>query len=242
MAAFFVIGIVSLPQLKRETFPDIAPQEVSITAVYPGASAEDVEDAICRRIEDAVEGVEALEEIRCEALENTASVVAKMVEGDDLDRFLDDVKTEVEAIDSFPADVERPVVKELGRLDFVAAVAITGPMNASDLKAYAEQVKDRMMRLDLVSQVTVSGFSDREILVEIPAQALRRHGLSITDIAETVGRQSLNLPGGVMETTDADVLVRFDDERLTPAQFRDLVVVAGESGGEVRLGDIANHI
>ncbi|WP_404384605.1 efflux RND transporter permease subunit [Caenispirillum salinarum] len=239
MAAFFVIGLFALPQLKRETFPDIAPQEISINAVYPGASAEDVEDAVCQRIEEAVESVEGLEEVRCEARENTASAVAKMIEGQDLDRFLDDVKTEVEAINSFPADVERPVVKQLGRVDFVAAVAITGPMSASDLKAYAEQVKDRMIRLPEVSQVSVTGFSEREILVEIPAEALRRHGLSITDIADTIGRQSLNLPGGVMETADADMLVRFDDERLTPAQFRNLVVVAGDTGGEVRLGEIA---
>lgn len=239
MLAFFVVGLASLPHLKRETFPDIAPQEISITAVYPGASAEDVEDAVCQRIEDAVEGVEGLEEVRCEARENTASAVARMIEGEDLDRFLDDVKTEIDAIDSFPADVERPVVKQLGRVDFVAAVALTGPMSASDLKAYAEQVKDRLIRLDQVTQVSIAGFSDREILVEIPAEALRRHGLSITDIADTVGRQSLTLPGGVMETADADVLVRFDDERLTPAQFQDLEVVASRTGSTIRLGDIA---
>lgn len=239
MLAFIVVGLFALPSLKRETFPDIKPDEVQITAAYPGAAAEDVEDAVCQRIEDAVEGVEGLDEVRCEARESTAQAVAKMLEGNDIERFLDDVKSEVEAIDSFPADVERPIVKQLGRVDFVAAIAVSGPMAPSDLKRYAEILKDRLMQLPRISQVSIKGFSEREILIEVDADALRRHGLSITDVAETVGRQSLNLPGGVMETDAADVLVRFDDERVTPQQFRDLVILSGERGGEVRLSDIA---
>lgn len=239
MAAFIVIGVFALPSLKRETFPDIDPDEVQVQAVYPGASAEDVEDAICQRVEDAVEGVEGRDEVRCEAREGVAVAVAKMLEGTDLDRFTDDVRTAVDAIDGFPADVERPTIRQLGRIDFVASVAITGPMGDSDLKSYAEQVKNRLLRLDEVTQVTVRGFSDRQYRIEVSAEALRRHGLSITDVAETVGRQSLNLPGGIVETGDADVLVRFDDERVTSQTLGDLVIVGGASGGQVRLADVA---
>lgn len=239
MGAFIVIGLFALPELKRETFPDIKPEDVQITAVYPGASAEDVEDAVCQRIEEAVEGVEGLNEVRCEARENTAQAIANMREGDDIERFTEDVKSEVEAIDSFPDDVERPIVKQLGRTDFVASIAVTGPMSPSDLKSHAEAVKDRLLRLDRVSQVTVNGFSDRQIMVEVDADALRRHGLSITDVSDAVARQSLNLPSGVMETDDADVLVRFDDERIAADSFADIVVLGAAGGGQVRLGDIA---
>ncbi|SOE00096.1 efflux RND transporter permease subunit [Caenispirillum bisanense] len=239
MLAFFVVGLFTLPSLKRETFPDIDPDEVQIQAVYRGASAEDVEDAVCQRVEDAVEGVEGLDETRCEAREGVAVAVAKMIEGTDLDRFTDDVRTAVDAIDGFPPDVERPTIKQLGRIDFVASVALTGPMGASDLRSYAEAVKARALRVPELSQVTIRGFSDRQYRIEVSADALRRHGLSITDVADVVGRQSLNLPGGVVETGAADVLVRFDDERVTPQRLGDLVIVGGAAGGQVRLADIA---
>ncbi len=239
MAAFIIIGLFSLPALKRETFPDIAPDEVQVRAIYPGASAADVEDAICQRIEDAVEGVEGLDESRCEAREGLAVAVAKMREGGDLDRFTDDVRSAIDGIDGFPADVERPVIKQLGRIDFVASLSLTGPMSASHLKAYAETVKSRLLQVPLITQVEIRGFSDRQFRIEVSAEALRRHGLSITDVADVVGRQSLTLPGGVVETRDADVLVRFDDERLTPRTLAELVVIGSPGGGQVRLGDIA---
>ncbi|MBF0393185.1 MAG: efflux RND transporter permease subunit [Alphaproteobacteria bacterium] len=239
MALIIVVGLLAMPTLKRETFPDIKPDQVEVRAVYPGASAEDVEDAVCQRVEDAVEGVEGLDEVRCEAREGVAIAVAKLLEGTNIRTFLDDVKTEVEGIDAFPAEVERPTVRELGRVDFVASVAVTGPMSPSDLKAYAEQLKDRLVRLDQVTQVGIRGFSDRRIRIEVPAAMLRRHALSINDVAAAIERRSLNLPGGVVETRQNDLLVRFDDERRRAAEFADLVVVAGRGGGEIRLGSIA---
>ena len=107
-----LLGISVLTDLQRETFPDFAAQELEIQVVYPGASAEDVEEAICQRIEDVVDGVNDLEEIRCLAREGMASAVVEMSEGGDLPRFLDDIKTEVEAIDNFPEEIEVPVIRE----------------------------------------------------------------------------------------------------------------------------------
>ena len=230
---------MSISSIKRETFPDIPSRNVEVLVVYPGASAEEAEEAICQRIEDAVENVQGISETRCDARENRATATLEMVEGGDLDLFFSDIKTEVEAIDGFPDEVEDPVVRQLGRTDFVAAVAVTGPMAPTDLKAYAEQLKDELLLTGAVSRVDIKGFSDRQIRIEIPAQILRQYGISVDDIAAAVARQSVDLPAGTIETSDTDVTVRFDDQRRNPLEFDRLIVVGAKTGGEVRLGDIA---
>lgn len=234
-----VLGLSALPGLQRETFPDFAAQELQITVAYPGASAEDVEEAICQRLEDAIDGINDVEEMRCEAREGVSISVVEMTEGGDIQRFLDDVKSEVEAITAFPDEAEQPIIKELGRTDRVVAIAVTGAMPDSDLKAYAEQVKDQLQQLPEVSQVEVQGFSDHQLRIEVPARLLQQYGLSLSDIANAVARQGIDLPAGSLETRDKDLLLRFTDLRRTAEELADLVVVSADSGSEIRLGNIA---
>ena len=239
MLAFLAVGFVFAPSVKRETFPEIPPNSVQVIIPFPGAAAQEVEEALCQRVEEAVSRIDDLEETRCEARESLASAVMEMRDGGDLDRFLDDVKTQVAAIDDFPEDVETPVVRLLQGSDFVAAIAVAGPMDPRSLKAYAERMKRGLLGVPGVARVNVEGFSQRQIRIEAPASTLRQFGLSIRDLANAVASQSLKLPAGAVETRDATVLVRFDDERRDSREFEDLVVVASESGAAVRLGDIA---
>ena len=104
-------GILSLRNLRRETFPDFTSGEVRITVVYPGATAEDVEEVICSRVEDALDGVRFIEELRSEAREGVGVITAEMVEGADFRTFKVEIETEVDAIDDFPEDVEDPVLR-----------------------------------------------------------------------------------------------------------------------------------
>jgi multidrug efflux pump subunit AcrB len=240
MIIFIILGIIAAPKLQRATFPDFTAGEVQITVPYPGASAEEVEDAICQRIEDAVDGINDVEEIRCEAKEGLATAVIKLREGGNFDRFMDDVKTEIEAIDNFPEQTELPIIKALGRTDQVVSIAVTGPMSATDLKVYAEQIKDRLLLVPEISQVDIEGFSDHQIRIELPAHSLQQYGLSVADLANVISQQSINLPAGSIETQAENVLIRFVDERRTPQAFENLIVVANSSGAEIRLGDIAH--
>lgn len=239
MLLLLALGLMSLPSLKRETFPDFDPQKVEIRIVYPGASTEDVEEAICQRVEDAIDSINDVEEVICIAREGISTTAVEMVEGGDISRFMDDVKSEIEAIDNFPDEVELPVIKELGRTDQVASIAITGPMSESDLKAYAEQIKTRMLRDPDIAQINILGFSDHQLRIEIPKHILHRYSLNMSDIAQTIARQGVDLPSGSLETHDIDVLLRFTDLRRTPDELSELKVVSASSGAEIRLGDIA---
>lgn len=239
MLIFFAVGLYAAPRLVRETFPDFAANQVQITVAYPGATAETVEEAICQRIEDVLDGITDVEEVTSEAREGQATVVAEMAEGGDFRQFMDDVRTEVEAIDDFPDEAEDPVISELNRTDMVVGIAVSGPMSVPHLKMYAEQIKDRLQRLDLVSLVDIQGFSEHQIRIEIPAAMLMQFKLSMNDITDVIAKQSIDLPSGTIETEQGDILVRFADERKRVHEFEELVVKSGTTGAEIRLGDIA---
>lgn len=239
MVLFFLLGFFSVSDIRRETFPDFASTEVSVTAAYPGATAEDVEAAICDRIEEAVEGITGLTKVTSKAVEGAATVILEMVDGADPTEFLNDIKTEVEAISDFPEQVEDVIVKRLNRTDQVLAVAVTGPMSESHLKLYCEQLKEKLKKLPLVSQVEISGFSEHQIQVEIPYYHLMRLGLSLPDVQSIIENQSVDIPAGTIESRDTDYLIRLTEERRTVHDVGELVVVSGSGGGEIRLSDIA---
>ncbi|OQY50429.1 MAG: acriflavin resistance protein, partial [Desulfobacteraceae bacterium 4572_89] len=239
MVLFIVLGLISIADLKRETFPDFSTNAVEITITYPGASAADVESSLCQRVEDVIDSVANIAEVRSTAMENMASIVVDMVDQGNIIEFFNDIKTEVEAINDFPAEVENVIVKRVNRTDPVVSVAVTGPMSPVHLKFYCEDLKDRLKALDMVSQVEILGFSDHEFLIEIPFYNTMRLGLSVADIHDAVAAQSLDLPTGSLETRDSDILIRFSEERKTLDALEDLIVISGETGAEIRLGDIA---
>ncbi|MHC4937597.1 MAG: efflux RND transporter permease subunit [Planctomycetota bacterium] len=239
MLILLLMGVFSLPTLRRSTFPDFTEFKVEVRVLYPGAVAEDVEDAICRRIESAVESIEQLEEIVSEARENVGIVTLKMVEEGDMTMFLSDIKAEVEAIDDFPEKAEAPIIKELLRTEGVVSIAVAGDMSATDLKAYCEELKEKLLRVPEVSLVTIRGFAQRQFRIEVPASTLMQYGVSADDLARVVGAQSLDLPAGTIESDEIEVMVRFTDERRSVEEFENLVVVSGATGGEIRLGDVA---
>jgi len=239
MIAIILLGIQSLPALQRESFPQVQNDKVSIVVAYPGAVAEDIEDALCRRIEDALESISDIDEMICEASENKASATAIMIEGGDMVRFLDDVKSSIDSINNFPASAETPVIEELGRTDGVISIAISGPNDASVLKAYAEDVKLRLLAHARIANVKIKGFSDHQIRVEIKASQLRQFDLSLSDVATAMQNQSVNLPSGRLESDESDILIRFDDQRKSIEAVSDIVVLSSASGALVRLKDIA---
>ena len=239
MVAIVLLGLVSLPNLQRETFPEIENDKVQVSVPYRGATATEVEDAICQRLEEATESVVGLDEVRCESREGRGVATLVKMEGTDMARFLDDIKSGVDAIDDFPEDAELPITEELGRTGAVASIAITGPEDPITLKAYAEAVKSRLKKQANVADITIQGFSDHQLRIEIPAERLRQFGLSAADIANTIQKQSIGTPSGQLEGDQEDILLRFDDQRKGITALEELVVISGQSGAAIKLGQIA---
>ncbi len=239
MFAIMLLGIISLPSLQRETFPVLKNEKVQISIIYKGATTDEVEDAICRRIENGVESISDLDEIRCEAQEGLAKATAVMREEADMMRFLDDIKSAIDSINDFPDAIEPPVIEELGRTDAVVSVAITGPEDPVVLKAYAEDFKARLSANVALASVEIKGFATHQIRIEIPAWRLRQYGLSANDIARVIQQQSVGTPAGKLESSHEDILLRFDDQAKDITSFENMVVISNASGATIRLGDIA---
>ena len=239
MLTLLLLGITTLPNIKRETFPEFDPPYIMAGVVYPSASPQEVEESICVRMEDAVDGLANIEETRCEAIEGSARLILKLNEKADIGRMLVDVQTQINSINDFPNQIESPVVQELDWNEPVVDVAITADTTWPELKAYTEQLK-RTLKLDYdVSLVSVAGFSDHQYRIELDSQSIRQLGLSVGDIADQIGRQNVKLPSGNVETPDKNFLIRFDERRITPEELETLVVGSGANGSIIRLKDIA---
>ncbi|GIU54195.1 efflux RND transporter permease subunit [Shewanella sp. KT0246] len=239
MLAFFVVGLSSIGKIKRETFPEFSPPYIIASVVYPGASPAEVEESLCLRMEDAIDGLSDIEETKCDAQEGFASLTVKLTGDADMGRSLVDIQTEINAIKDFPSQIDPPTVKELDWAEPVVDIAIAADASLPHLKSYAEDLK-RRLKIDAgVNLVTVSGFSDHQIRVELNEADIRRLGLTVAEVADKVGRQNVQMPAGSVELSDKNLLIRFDERQITPDNLGKIIVSSNPEGGVVRLRDIA---
>ncbi|MEH6472744.1 MAG: efflux RND transporter permease subunit, partial [Halopseudomonas sp.] len=239
MGLFLLAGILALPDIKRETFPEIDKYEVKISVAYPGAAPVDVELGICKPLEDAMDGISFMEEKRCEARNSIGIMTLKMLEAGDFSEFMNDVNSAVDGVDSFPQDSETPIVEETGRTQAVVTLALIAELPAQDLKTLAEQVKQRILQSTGIPLVEIQGFGSREFQIQVPQDNLRQYGLSLQDIADKVNGQNVDMPAGELSTRSREYQIRFSDEKRTTDELAQLIVIHGDQGGELRLGDIA---
>jgi multidrug efflux pump subunit AcrB len=239
MVLFILLGIVTLPEIKRETFPEVKAYSVEIKVPYPGATPVDVEQGICLKLEDALDGISFVEEKSCQARQSIGLMTVKMFEQGDFSKFLDDVKSAVDGISDFPSESETATVTEVGRTQNVISVALTADIPRAELKTLAEKLKQKMLSHPDIPLVSIKGFSQRQLKVEVRNDDLRRYGLSMQSLANLIAKQDIDLPVGSIETTFRETQLRFSDERRSVSELADLVVLSGENGSEVRLGQIA---
>ncbi|AZR81299.1 efflux RND transporter permease subunit [Thiomicrospira sp. S5] len=233
-------GLISAPNLKRETFPDYEPVEANISIEYRGATAVDVEENICLRLINALSGVNHLEELTCRAQDNLADANAKMKPSGNSSQFLDDLRTEIDTIIDFPERARPPIIRERHRKDLVAAIAIHAQTSLPHLESYARQLEAKLRNINGVNDIELSGLSDRRWEIQVSRDQLQQHGLSIKDIAQTIQRQNIDLPIGTIETNDKEIQLRFVDQRRNVDALSSLPVIRSDSGAEITLGDIAN--
>ena len=240
MMAIIALGFASLGSLNKESFPQLKPSKVQVTVLYPGAAPADVEDGICNPLEDATDGISFLKEQECDARDNIAMFTLEMQEAGDIREFTDDIITAIDAIQNFPDNIEDPVIKQLGRINAVANVAITSDkLTSAELKALAEYYRDRLLAMPEIPIVTLGGFSTHQLQVLIRPDTQKKYSLGVRDIAGLVAAQALELPAGILEATETSYQIRFDNARKTAAELADLVIINTPDGGEIKLGDIA---
>ncbi|MEM9065436.1 MAG: efflux RND transporter permease subunit [Planctomycetota bacterium] len=241
MFAIIGAGLVFGVGLTREFFPQTDPNFVIVTAPYPGASPEEVETALARKIEDAVYDLDGVKELTTTASEGAASVRIEYEDGFDIDAAVADVKREVDALQDLPEDADRIVVDKLEPNLPVIVLSLMAGDDAEEreMKQAIRSIRNDLESLDGMGDVVLSGARRDEIVVEVRPEAVLEHRLSLPDISNRIRAEMRELPGGSVRTNLSNISVRVLATDEQADRVRDIVVKGGADGQVIRLGDIA---
>lgn len=240
MAVLLVGGALALLTVHQEEFPNINTQMVSITVPYLGAAPEESEQGVCVRIEEAIEGTEGIDKIHATAAEGACNVLAELDLEADANEALNEIKSRVDGINSFPAETEKPIVSKMVITRGVAQIAISGDTDERTLKEIGKEVRDDIAALDGISQVSLAYVRPYEISLEVSEYVLRRYGLTLDKVAQAVRNASLDMPGGSIRTEGGEILIRTQGQAYWGREFEDIVVVTRADGTKVTLSEVAD--
>lgn len=235
-------GVLSLFTIKKEVFPEFNADTISVSVVYLGAAPEEVEEGVCVRVEEALQGLEGIKRLRSTASENVGRVLIEVEQGADTRKVLDEVKARVDAISTFPEQTEQPVIQELLFRSQVINVAVSGDADERTLKHLGERVRDEILDLPGISQVELTNVRPYEISIEVSETTLRRYNLSFDEVVQAVRRSSLDLPGGSIKTDGGEILFRTKGQAYRGKQFEDIVLRSFPDGTRLKLGEVANIV
>ena len=242
MWVLVVGGLLALPRTHQEEFPNLEVDAVRISIPYLGAAPTEVESGVCVRVEEAIQGTEGIDRITSSASEGFCIVTAELVAGVDKTKLSNDIKSKVDAIDSFPAETETPVTAEITFIATVLQVALFGDADERTLKLLGQQLRDDLVALPAVSQVELMFARPYEISVEVSEQTLRRHGLTLAAVGRAIEQGSLDIPGGSLKTDGGEILLRTRGQAYVGREFEDIVVLTRADGTTVTLGEIATVV
>ena len=240
MLLIICAGLFSLYAIRKEAVPPIEPRMIEIGVAYPGAAPEEVEDGVIARIEEALENIDGIDEIRAWAFEGYGDVNVMLRTDTDISRAMDEVKIAIDSISTFPEEIERPQVsREVFRAQ-VMMIQFWGDVDEATLKRLADEARDDLARVPGVAAVNLLGARDFEIAIEVREETLRRYGLTLNAVAAAIRASSLDLPGGAIRTESGDVRLRTKGQAYTAADFERIVLRTNPDGTRLTVGDVAN--
>jgi len=242
MALLLVGGLTALPRIQQKAFPDIDIEIIQTAVTYLGAAPEEVEEGVCIRIEEAIQGIAGIEKITSSAAEGACGVSAELLQGYPVDRALSEIKNAVDSITTFPADTEKPIVSHPTIKRNTLQIAVAADAEERPLKVYGERIRDGIAALPGITQVELYNARDDEVSVEVPEYALRRYGLTFDEVVNAVRRGSLDRPGGSIKTEGGEVLLRTKGQAYTAADFEQIVVLTREDGTRLLLSDVGRVV
>ena len=239
-AGILVGGVVAALRLPRESFPETALGYVLITVPYPGANPEDVEESVCVKIEQAIEGIPGLGEVISFSKHDSGEVYAQFDPSiTPTTEVLRQIQDRVNTITTFPAETERPIVTETLVRNQVVNIGVHGDAPERTIKRVAEDIRRQLLVNPAISQVGLSGVRDYEVSIRLTEETLKRYGLTLQQVIDTIKRSSLDMPAGTVRTKGEEINVRTIGQKYTAPDFEDLVVIARPDGTSVTLEQIA---
>ena len=240
MGAILVVGIMAALRLPLELFPSIKLELVSVTTVFPGASAEDVEKLVTIPIEDEINDISGIKVIRSTSSEGLSQILAEIEAGEDTQKLAQDIRSEVSKVeDKLPEDAEDPITEEFDANFPLISVAIAGDVSKETLRTYGLSFEDEAKLVEGVDNVVTSGLGDPVFWVYVDPEKLRQSEISLEQIASAIDQKNLDLPGGAVEQGDAEFLVRVTGRVEEVDDLIYIPVKRNPDGRHILLKDVA---
>lgn len=238
---FAFLGIAGLLSLKSSFFPLQDSKVVTITIAYPGASPQEMEEGVVLKIEDNLRGLVGIDRFTSASSENTAVITVEAEKGYDIDVLLADVKNAVDKVPSFPSEMEPPVVAKQENLNKAIEFVVTGEnITLKTLKSIAREVETDLRNIDGISQLTLTGFPDEELVVSVDEDKLRAYELTFSEVSMAVASNNLLVTGGSIKTEAEDYLIRVNARSYYANELDNIILKTDASGAIIRLMDVAH--
>ncbi|RUO60610.1 efflux RND transporter permease subunit [Pseudidiomarina insulisalsae] len=239
MALIIITGIFMVFQVRKQMFPEVELNTISIQVPFPGAAPQEVEQGVLILIEDALEDVNGVERLVSTAREGGGSVTVEVESGYDPQVVMDEVKMLVDAIPNFPQQIENPNIYRIRPQRQVIWISVYGDMTERSQKELAKSIRDDLKDIGGITKVETVGARDYEISIEISEYDLQRYNLTFQQVVNAVRGTSVDVAGGSIRTPNGDILLRANNQAYFGDQFEDIVLINRPDGTSLTLGDIA---
>lgn len=273
LIASLLVGAISMIVMRREVFPEFALEILLVSVPYPGATPEECEEAICEKVEAVISGVDGIKKYTSVAREGFGYLVIELnADVKDVQKVLNDIRSQIDQIQSFPDSVEDPEVRQIVFKIPAISVGIIGPSaeemdpltRQKQLREIAESTRDDILQLEpvkpdnffrkvfhtliappgrnAISTAEIIAARDYQVDVEVPEDRMRNFGLSLEQIAQIIRLQNMEMPGGKMETASQEMLLRGKPREEYGEEIARIPVISLPNGDVVRVGDIGNVV
>lgn len=239
MVLIIVLGVTNIAQLNKEVFPGIETGRVQIVIPYPGAGPKEVEELVTKRAEESIADLDGIEKIESASQQNLSVITVEAINGYDVQRLLNEIKTRVDAISTFPTDAERPEISDLLWESEIMSIGVFGDVSEKVLKQAGERLRDDIALLPGISKVRLQATRDDEMSIEVSEQALRRFGLSFEQVANAIRQASLNLPAGTIKSNNGDIQLQTRGQAYVASDFENIIIDSRADGTELTLKQVA---
>lgn len=240
MIVIFALGVYGMTNMSSTLFPETISRFITIQAVYPGSSPEEIEEGIVSKVEENLKGLTGVERVTSTSSENIGNVVVEMAKGYDIDVILTDVKNAVDQINSFPALMEPPTIFKQENLSFVISFSLSGEVDLRTLKAFGRKAEDDLRVKEGISKISVSGFPDEEIEIAFREQDLQTYQLSFAEATRAIQVANLDLTGGTIKGDKEELLIRAKNKKFFANDLRNIILKNNPNTGQVLLHQVAD--
>ena len=241
MVLLMTAGLISALNISKNMFPIGDLDQISISAVYPGAAPVEVEKGVILPMEAALQGLKGIKKITSTAGRDLANINLEIESNEDIQEVMAQVENRIDSIVNFPDDLERPTVTRatMDEARWIMGIAVYGDMDQRTRKVLGQEMRDELLLLPEIKNLILWGADPYEISIEVQEDRLREYNLTLNEVAQVLRNSSLDLPAGMIRSAEGNVLVRTQGKAYTGDSFAKIVVRSQPDGTKLLLSDVA---